>query len=670
MKKYNFLLLVLMSVLTLGWTSCTDSVDYIPTAPVEGQGVYFSKSSKTAFKVSEASGNLEFNIYRTNKTDGFEAPLIATVSENGKANFELPSSVTFASGADNAVVKVPFKDLTSGAKYDLTFALQSDSTAYGNNSIKLSVSYSNDPYTWEVVSKEAVFIEGMFTMFGLPNFSFLKDFEKPIVVEKAKDKLMYRFKSPYDNEFFTEINGGPLFPDDFEIPYIILDGEKFKELGKWLIPKVKLGFQFVNGEGLKYDPDWVTFGSFAVNLSTQEGKIPPTSEKFPLGTYDEKSKSFNFGKVFHNIGGYGPFEVDGFKLFLDQKLLIPDFDRDFTWKDVDESEGQFISELAGNVAITLPVQCAKEDPTFYRVEQLYSEEGSLYFYLRDGLVTMPKKQKTGMHTFGNPVYMEGTPGKSSYDPESKEFKLGVTFYLADKEGNKKADLISGVEEFLWGHNEIDRLTLGKSIDDYVGSWDVPVGDLEKGELVDTVTVTAVKVADNMLAVKGLGLEEGYNDVIGIPYDAQTGLLSLKSQSCIPHPDGQVFFSLLDSSLKKKPQLLYQGNDDFLVGGFNAENKLAFYNNIDNKIRWNSFAYMIQVPQQGVFFFTGKYGTLNWDASPVESAKTMSMKTSFKQFVPKANNQEFKVSLNKERQTKEKKSFSLKCKEPKVKASLN
>ena len=160
--------------------------------------------------------------------------------------------------------------------------------------------------------------------------------------------------------------------------------------------------------------------------------MPPTSKEYPLGSYDANKKVLTLGALYLNVLNYSIMPITTTTtLALDPALLEADYDRDYTWKDLPEATGFFTSELMGESWMQA-VQQSNEDATFYRMPNLYSneEKAHIYFHIdmETGVVTIPRGQKTtGLTSFGNTVYLEGTPNKSSYDLDTEKLTLGFTF---------------------------------------------------------------------------------------------------------------------------------------------------------------------------------------------------------------------------------------------------
>lgn len=620
MKKINGLLVALMAVLTLGWTSCTDSVDYLAAGPVEGQGVYFPTSVATSYTLDGTSGEITLDVMRSTSVGDVVASLEATFTEGGESVFTVPSTVSFADGSSTSSVTLAYNNLKRGTTYQVTLTF-SDGTPYSNSSLTLSFLYPEEVvYTWEVVSEKAILTESVFGIIGMANVQ-----TTGITVEKAKEGELYRFRSPFNNDYFRSAFGGNVFTDDSELPYIIVDGETYKDAtGKSLyyIAPTALGFTFtVDGNQIYIDTDdktTETFGSVACNLSVSGTPVPPTSKDYPLGSYDANKKVLTLGALYLNVLNYGIMPITSTStLALDPALLEADYDRDYTWKDLPEATGFFTSELMGESWMQA-VQQSNEDPTFYRMPNLYSneEKAHIYFHIdmETGAVTIPRGQKTtGLTSFGNIVYLEGTPNKSSYDPTTETLTLGFTFYLADEDGKKTAELKQVIETFLWGQSEIDQLQKNVPIEKYAGTWGVEFydGNEYQGSLPITV---AVKDAST-LTVKGLSAMNGYDDTMELVYDETTGLLRFNYQELASYqgyPTMVAAYNSADQSL----------SDEGLIGGLTKDGKLKFLNDESNQGVYDGMIYLVVVEGQ-IYMLSGYWNTLTWIPATQSSTRSFS-----------------------------------------------
>jgi len=612
MKTINNYLLALLGVFVLSWTACTDNVDYEPASSLEGQGAYFAAAS-ASFTVEEASGTQVLQVYRSNKSGGTDIPLTITYEEGVESAVQVPATAKFADGETVANVNISYNNLTEGKAYKLNIAV-ADATPYASPNINVSFLYSNEPvYTWEVVSEEAIYLDDMFNLIGAGGMK-----TTGITVEKAKEINWYRFHSPYDNAYFTATWGGNLFPAGFEFNYIVLDGETYKDAtGEplYYIKKTNLGFRMVvsgNNANIDVDTETLMFGSVAGNLSAGGEPIPPTSTTYPLGTYDKKKKIFELGAVFQNIDGYGMnvYPAGKFKLYLDPSALVPDYDQDYTWMSLPGHGGTFTSELYGETWMQ-SIQQSLEDKTFYRLPNLYSEGTAFYFYLdtEQNSVSILKGQKSGLETFGNPICIEGTPGKSSYDAQSGTLTLGLTLYLADENGKKAAELKRVVETIQLG-TETEALMTGKSIDDYVGNWIIGIDGAQSGRTLASIS----KVDEKTLAVNGLSIT-GADDTVLLDYDRESGLLSFQAQE-VPSLSAVVGVPVLIVPFNSVLSSLT--DQESFLGGLTADGELKFVNSASNKNIWDSMCF-ICLEEDNVSILTGCWNNIEWAPYTVNAA---------------------------------------------------
>lgn len=640
MKKINSLLLALLGASSLTWTACTESVDYLAAGAVEGEGVYFSNSDPTTINLDATEGSFTVNVYRSNTGAATQASVTSEFSEGAASLFTAPASVDFAEGSAVAAFTVAYSGIERGTKYTMTLSI-ADGTPYGESSQTYTVVFPEDEGNWEVVSKEAVYTDNLFSMYGVSNFKITG-----VTVEKNADSNQYRFKSPYTNSYFQTVYDMSLFGANFDAPYIILDGEKFKNEapGKYYIAPTALGFQMVNGEGPKADDSWNTFGSIAGNLSTADGPIPPTSADYPLVSYDETTKKFDFGSVYHNLGGYGYYILEGFTLYLDPDLMTVDYDRDYTWYEVYQGAGTFTTTVVGEPqSWDQAIQRSEEDPTFYRLPSLYTSNNALYFNLDEesGLLVLPKSQKTGLTTNigSQEIYMSGVPGKCTYDAATKTFNLQLSLHLVDADGNTTAELAQVAETFVWGNGVFKDFATGKKMSDYQGSWNVPFYGMDGSTVSVPVTTSILKLengAEYLLAsgLSGLSSEE-YDDRVQLYYDSESGYVVFFAQTMPNLGEMQVGAYPFDSQNK------YYSDSAELVGGLTADGDLKFVSSLMNDGLYDSMIFL-GFTEQSVGLLTGYWSGLDWTAATASAAFTksavsgISFETGFTKFVNKGD----------------------------------
>ena len=611
MKKLNIYLLALMGVFALTWSACTDSYDYDPAPSVNGEGVYFPSSVQTSITLDGTEGSFTLKVQRTKSTGVGESGLTAEFTEGGASVFSVPAKVSFADGETETTVTVNYNNLVRGTTYNMTLSFV-DGTPYGGSSLTFKVLYPAEVLEeWELVSDKAILIDNILNPWGIKDYPI-----SGITVEKEKNSNKYRFRSPYTNAYFIDVNGAPLFPDDYQYPYIVLDGETYKEKApsEYYIPKTALGFKMVNGAGLSVDATWNSFGSVAVNLSTSSGPIEPGNATYPMAKYDTNTKMFNLGSVYHNVEEYGFYMPTGMVLYLDPALMSPDYDRDYTWETVNDATGYFTSEIAGE-SWTQVVQQAEEDPTFYRFTSLYAQDVHIYFNYDavKGTLTMPKMQPTGLTTYGNEVYVDAVPGKCTVDADHK-FTFVLSFYLVDADDKKTAELMQSTEIFLWGRGPLDQLVKGKKIEDYVGTWSVP---LTNGQDGGRMSVNITKADKTTLLVQGLSIVKDYDDTMALEYDAETGFLNFEFQQ-VASINGYYGFV---SPFNSETTALGTKSGESLIGGLSKDGVLTFLNNPANAGTYDSMVYVKSPDGKQLGFMTGYWNYLEW--APVTSAASFS-----------------------------------------------
>lgn len=290
MKKIFNNLFLAMAVCGMAMTACSDDIDWNPGAPADGQGVFFPTSQPNNVTITETSGTFEVSVFRSVSAGATTAQITATFGENAKGIFTVPAEVKFADGEVKSKITVSYQNIERDVDYALTITA-ADSTPYGISNLTLNVIC---PLVWEVVSTKAMLVDNLFEAFsavGIP----ITD----ITVEKHPDQNKYRFKSPYGNEYFAMLFGiDDILPDDFELPYIELDGETYPD-GYYIAPAM-LGWKMVNGKGPEASENWKGFGSVYGNLSNNLAK-------YPLGSYDDSKKVFDLGALYFCLDNDGEY---------------------------------------------------------------------------------------------------------------------------------------------------------------------------------------------------------------------------------------------------------------------------------------------------------------------------------------------------------------------------
>ena len=599
MNKILNTILAIM-VLVLGFSACTDDVDYAPVGPVEGEGVYFSPNAQTAYTLDGTSGSITLDVMRTYSEGATDASLSATFTpEEGQGLFNIPASISFADGSTTSSVTISFDNLVQGTNYGLTLTFD-EGTPYAQSSISLSFLYpeeiSYDNYTWTVISEEAILTESIFHMISMSNIQSIG-----ITVEKANEAEVYRFQSPFNNAYFAGTFGGNVFKDDSNLPYIYIDGVTYSNDSDnpvYYIAPTALGFSFtVEGNSVYIDSEDTTTKSFGSVFGNIEGV---SITDYPLGS---------FGQV--------PAEGTT-TLSLDPSLLEPDYDRDYTWVNVPEAAGLFTSEVLSQNWVQA-VEVAEEDPTFYRMPNLYSPAEKMHIYFHfdkgTGVIEILDAQPTGMTTFGNPVYLESIPSQTSYDAETDVLSLGIRLYIADENGRKIANLMDATETFLWGKTSE---FMEADITDYVGNWVVP---FEGPDGATQILATITQEDAATLKVQGLsGVDPAeYDDTMYLDYNADNGQISFSFQQVADVDPYMAFVAVYNSATG----YVNLGPDEYLVGGLTSNGTLKLTDAPTNQGTWDSMIYLITPDGQQIGTLTDYWNYLEWEPY-TETASTKSM----------------------------------------------
>lgn len=629
MKTLKQIQYLFVAVLGLAMAACADNKTEEVFVPVEleGQGVYFAKATKLNYEVEGTEGSIDFKVLRT-ETSG--AATVNVISDTQTTLFTIPSTVSFAAGEAETTLTVAYANIVRGTKYDFNVGF-AEGTDYGNSNLDFTLLYPAEVIEeWEVISEKAILTDNLYSMFGVKNLtgedvSSLKN----IVVEKEKNSEKYRFKSPYNNEYWMWMLGATL-PEDFELPYIVIDGEYFKEKypdnpaseGAYMIPSVALGLIIASDVSYYFDAEETNFGTVAGNLSVGGVPVGPDHATYTAGKYDKKTKTFDFGTTYHWLSDYS-FQIIGagsFLLSLDPALLETNYERDYTWEPVEDATGYFTSELEGESWMNEVMQ-AVEDPTFFKLVSPYVDGYHLYFFYDEetGKVKIPELQKSGylcMDGENNMIYMDGKAEVS----EDKEFIFTLNFYHYNVKTENRYDLVTYEESFLWGRGPLDLFEKGLTIDDYQGNYVVTA--YYSGEELGNMLVTLIKDSESSLLAYGLSVEPAlggdYDDSITLLYDDETGLLVFPPQNANPYTDATGTYPAVAVPFSSTEGRLTTA--ETLTGGFMPDGTFQFINTPGNAGAWDSIIYLY-IKNGGYYMMNDCYSGLVW--TPYQPSQKMS-----------------------------------------------
>ena len=143
MKKLFKNSFMALAVLALGFSACTEQVEYTPAEVPATAQVYFTTENASQIDLSQDSKSFDINVARA--VAGEAATVYVTVNADEAANdlFEFPAAIEFADSATTAVYTVAVKDgvtLEYEKYYDIQLALSdSVATPYGKQVHTISV---------------------------------------------------------------------------------------------------------------------------------------------------------------------------------------------------------------------------------------------------------------------------------------------------------------------------------------------------------------------------------------------------------------------------------------------------------------------------------------------------------------------------------------------------
>ena len=234
--KFNKLFSILVVAAAMAFTACTDEVEYTPAKEVNTPGVYFSSDEISDFAIDAEAGAQTITIYR--KTTGGEISVGITASGDTD-KFTVPSQVTFANGAESAVVSItPLVDLMENfTTYSLALSIDPEFTspylsdawegtfAYANGTEWNSLGYceytddmvgplfSNPCLTWNVEIEEHSTTPGLYRLvnpYGCADSPFQRycTLSENYVVVDATDPSKVFFGSTPNDGFTTGVDMG------------------------------------------------------------------------------------------------------------------------------------------------------------------------------------------------------------------------------------------------------------------------------------------------------------------------------------------------------------------------------------------------------------------------------------------------------------------------------
>ncbi len=143
MKKLFKNSFMALAVLALGFSACTEEVEYTPAEVPATAQVYFSNTNGAQIDLAKEAKSFDIAVSRAIASEAASIDVVVTADSLANTVFDFPATVEFADSAANAVYTVTVKEgkeLEFEAYYDVTLAFdESLATPYGNSTYSFKV---------------------------------------------------------------------------------------------------------------------------------------------------------------------------------------------------------------------------------------------------------------------------------------------------------------------------------------------------------------------------------------------------------------------------------------------------------------------------------------------------------------------------------------------------
>jgi hypothetical protein len=110
MKKLFKNSFMALAVLALGFTACTEEVEYTPAEVPANEQVYFSNNNGAQIDLAQDAKSFDIAVSRAVAGPAASVAVEVTADEQANAVFEFPATVEFADSATTAVYTVALKE--------------------------------------------------------------------------------------------------------------------------------------------------------------------------------------------------------------------------------------------------------------------------------------------------------------------------------------------------------------------------------------------------------------------------------------------------------------------------------------------------------------------------------------------------------------------------------
>lgn len=487
--------------------SCSDYVDVeeISPSPLSGnQGAYFPATNTTSFELEPTEATeIRLTVARTQTSSASSVPII--VETNTDNVFNVPQTVSFASGAKEATFTVTFPTAGEGTTYSLKLALEGEEYVdpYGEGMPYMTFNVTR--IKWTPVEEPMIYVDGLFAAAGWG----VKPLPVYIYAEKAQlgASVRYRFNNVYkpytnpesdeDGVFDGFYNNAPGFDDSKDWPTVIEIHDPEGTSGKVSMPKHPIGVE------------WSKYGPISIGSAEGEfGKLANNVITFPKGSL-----------LFYDNGGSYGGEATIYmtkEAFIAANLKITDFNK-VEYEQIDGEVGEYESAAYTDtwnrgISKAIDIDSLNEESEYknlYYLPNLYADDYGLAFYYDEesGKVTIPKDQPIGTKVFGNNIYVSPSEKVSSSVEETLKgvtvYTLGLTFHFkdgtllgdfAEKFYYKEDELVYEKEDFLGSY-----VFTGPSLFTGGSPANMKGVEIKEGPDENTFIITGIKLAKEIVA---------------------------------------------------------------------------------------------------------------------------------------------------------------------------
>lgn len=499
--------------------ACSDYKDIeeiSPEVPAGNQGVYFPTTNIKAFELEPTDPTqITLKIARTETGSAAEVPIKVEINKDNA--FQVPATVSFASGEKEKDIVINFPNAQEGVTYTLKLAVEGDQYVNPYGSTVPYVTTSVTRIKWTPIEEPMIYIDGTFVnIWGAA--------ARPMYVDAEKAELgqvvRYRFKNVYapatvvpDADGISDgfYNNSPGFhsSQDWYTTIEIADPKGLS--GKVTMLSHEIGVEWSSYGMISIGSVKDVFGTLANNVVT-----------FPANSLYFRD---NDGAVAAGTPTYIYFTKEA---FIAANLKITDFNK-VEYDEIEGEIGEFQSAAYKdnwNQTLSKAVDIDEENEAseykdLYYLPNLYAEGyGVAFYYKEGGRMRIVENQKIGDKVYGQDIYVSQSETiESSVEVNTK----GVTIYTLGLMFHFKDGTIVGnfAEKFFYS---ADAVSYDKA--DFIGNF-VMTGPSQFGGEPDAKMNVKIAegVEENTFILTGVD----YAKEIIVDFDPERSVMSISPQ---------------------------------------------------------------------------------------------------------------------------------------------